>query len=496
MKTELCHERLRPGPAREKSLERFDVGTMRHFFEIASSFFGGGGVSSRAGAAAPAPAGWLRTIAAGLLVSICAHGAESGDSLFARSTMKEVDLNGLKVWLGKPVQVTAQIGWGMNWVHPGWQPSWSFIHLTPYLARFPHGNLIATYAMDPDTQQNPFFLSGFQISRDGGAHWERRYAVLIQHIPMVYLPKGKDSLMAIPSELMYRSEGDTRNFVGPCYLFEEGGAKMVLVPDGVRLVDWPWPTRVDPSAGIDAGGPQPRDNWHVGVSITGSVIKIGEKWIASIYGRKGEAPCDSSMLIASEDGGTTWRYFSTIADGDPSHVGEDRFEGANETSFVQLADGDLMAVFRTGSGTVWHVRRSYSHDGGRTWTKSDALPAWSVEPQVIRTANGTIALATGRPGIYLWLATDPRATTWQKVDLVAYHNQVVEDPSARITSFPRPASARRRSGEAWQTTSYTAMVETAPNRILLIYDRDAERQPVDEKDISRVFVLPIEIERD
>src|SRR5471032_1421130 len=114
----------------------------------------------------------FRTTALGCLLSLGAHGSP-GNGLYERAGMKELDFPSLRVWLGRPVQVTAQIGWGMNWVHPGWQPGWSFVHLTPYLAKFPGGNLIATYTMDPDTQQNPFFLSAFQISRDGGAHWGR-----------------------------------------------------------------------------------------------------------------------------------------------------------------------------------------------------------------------------------------------------------------------------------------------------------------------------------
>jgi hypothetical protein len=431
------------------------------------------------------------------VLAFCSGGAAAPlNGLYDHAGMKEVDLHGLKVWLGKPVQVTAQIGWGMSWVHPNSQPGWSFIHLTPYLAKFPGGNLIATYTMDPDTQENPFFLSAFQISHDGGAHWDRRYATLIQHIPMIFIPKAKDSLLGLPSELMYQAEGDTQNFVGPYYLFEHGGAKVVMVPDGIRLVDWPWPTRLDPSGDVGVGGPQPRNNWHAGVSITGSALKIGSRWIATIYGAKGEAPCDSSMLIASEDGGYTWRYYSTIADGDRTNVGKKEFEGANESSLLQLADGDLMAVFRTGDYGQWHIHRAYSHDGGKTWSPADELPASAVEPQVIRTANGTIALSTGRPGIDLWLSTDPRATSWQKIDLMAYHNSWASNPNERIGIFERTrAKERHVSQQVTQTTSYTAMVETSPNHLMLIYDRDSERQPADEKDISRVYVLPIEVER-
>ena len=432
-------------------------------------------------------------IGAGLLLSPSLPAAESA-GLYDHATMVEHDLKGLRVWLGRPVQVTSQIGWGMDWVHPGWQPAWSFIHLTPYMAKFPDGNLIATYTMDPDTQENPFFLSAYNISADNGAHWGRRYATLIQHIRMVFLPGEPDSLMAIASELMLKKQGDTQNLVGPYWLFKHGGAEVTMVQDGVRLVDWPWPNRRDPEA-EGAQSPQPWDNQHVEPYISGSAIRSGHKWIATAFGRKGDAAVDSSMLISSEDGGKTWRYYATIADGDPAHKDDDRYEGANESSFIRLADGELMAVFRRGSGTQWPIGRAYSHDEGETWSKADLLPAWSVEPHLIRAANGTIALATGRPQIYVWFSTDLRAASWESVNIVDHHNAMISDPSAHIASFRRPAGHHRPEYDSWQTTAYTSLVETSPNHLLLVYDRDAERKPENEKDVSRVYVLPIEIER-
>jgi hypothetical protein len=47
----------------------------------------------------------------------------------------------------------------------------------------------------------------------------------------------------------------------------------------------------------------------------------------------------------------------------------------------------------------------------------------------------------------------------------------------------------------WQTTGYTGLVEVAPNRMLLLYDRDPEQAPANQQDLSCVFVMPIEIIR-
>ena len=98
-------------------------------------------------------------------------------------------------------------------------------------------------------------------------------------------------------------------------------------------------------------------------------------------------------------------------------------EGPTETAMVQLDNGDLMAVFRIGSGREMNLRRSYSKDAGRTWSQAEAIPPYSVEPSLLRTKNGTLALSTGRPGIGLWLSKDPMGKTWQEVDIIQHHNR-------------------------------------------------------------------------
>ncbi len=413
-------------------------------------------------------------------------GQSTGSSLFSRSNMQPVDLQGLRVWLGEPVQVTAQLGWKMGW--PGYEWEHAFTHLTPDMAKFPNGELIATYALDSDAQSNPVFSTGYQISTDSGAHWGRRYSMLMQHIPMIFISKPDDSLLAVPSELFERTEGDGYNFVGPYYLFQHGGGRMEFVPDGVRVLDWPWPVDVLP-------GQQPRDNWHVGLVLTGNALEVGGKLLATGYGQKKGEKGEHAFIVSSEDGGFTWRYLSTIAGPDPAFMGQRSYEGADEMNIVHLTDGDLMAVFRVGSGRKWNLRRAYSHDEGRTWSRPDVLPAWSVYPQVIRTSSGILAISTGRPGIYLWLSTDPRGENWQSVDIAGLNNLRATEPDAKIGTFEITPNDYLSETTKWQTSSYTGLVEVAPNRLVLLYDRDPERIPRDSNDLSHVFLMPIEIER-
>ena len=432
----------------------------------------------------------------GILITCAVESAGQSDTsdLFSRAVMQEVDMKGLRVWIGHPTQVTAQLGWqqsGPPYDKYDWNgepakvrgsSAWASVHLTPYMARFPHGELLVTYALDPDTYSNPVTVSAFQISKDDGRHWGRRYSLLMQHMTMMFVPKAPNSLLALPSEMFQATPGDATNYRGPSYLFEQGGDRMVMTPDGVRVLDFPWPAHLWPS-------PQPRDNWHVGLFISGSALEVGNRLLATADLLKEGENLWSVILLASEDGGYTWRYFSTIAGPDLTHASQDGYEGPNEINMIRLADGDLMAVFRVGSGRKWNLQRAYSHDEGRSWTKPDVLPAWSVSPELKRIENGTIVLATGRPGIHLWLSTDPRSTTWQDIDIVALHNHSVHDPHERILSF------ETKDSTVWQTSSYTGLVEVSPNRLLLVYERDPERAPAGPDDLSRVFVLPIEVEQ-
>ncbi len=414
------------------------------------------------------------------------HGQSSDSILFSRSEMLSTDLQGLRVWTGRPVQVTAQLGWKMGW--PGYEWEHAFTHLTPTMAKFPNGELIATYALDSDAQSNPVFSTGYQISTDSGAHWGRRYSMLMQHIPLTFIPKPDDSLLGLPSELFQMTAGDEHNFLGPYYLFQQAGKSMEFVPEGVRVVDWPWAVDVSP-------GQQPRDNWHVGLVITGNALEMGGKLLATGYGSKKGEKGIYAFILSSQDGGYTWRYFSTVAGPDSALMGQRSYEGADEMNLVQLADGDLMAVFRVGSGRKWNLRRAYSHDQGRTWSQADALPAWSVYPQVMRTSSGILALSTGRPGIYLWLSTDERGANWQSVDIAGLNNHWATEASQRIETFEITPNDYLSETTKWQTSSYTGLVEVAPNRLLLLYDRDPERIPRDSQDLSYVFAMPIEIER-
>lgn len=142
-----------------------------------------------------------------------------------------------------------------------------------------------------------------------------------------------------------------------------------------------------------------------------------------------------------------------------------------------------MCISRVGSSESQKLARTTSRDGGKTWSTIDRLPAFSVAPQVCRTANGTLLLSTGRPGLWLWLCTDSRGIRWQNFDVVAHHNASV-DQASQMTAV--------------QTTAYTAVLEVEENRVLLAYDRTPfgwQAVPADSGERSQIYLLELRVGR-
>ncbi len=99
-----------------------------------------------------------------------------------------------------------------------------------------------------------------------------------------------------------------------------------------------------------------------------------------------------SIVVISDDEGLTWEYLSTIAapqEGDP--VGE----GFGEPTMIQLNDGRLLCLMRTGHYTPLYA--SWSEDGGGSWTE----PAYTglergCDPCLLRLQDGRVAVSYGK----------------------------------------------------------------------------------------------------
>ena len=159
--------------------------------------------------------------------------------------------------------------------------------------------------------------------------------------------------------------------------------------------------------------------------------------LASMYGRFVGDKRYRSILVRSTDGGVNWQYFSTMAY-DPNADGE----GLCEPSVIELAGGDLFCIMRIGSGKPMYAVRS--SDGGSTWTTPVRLGPHtaSVFPDLVLMSNGILACSFGRPGCHLMFSVDGKGDRWTK----------------RTTIFEG------------SSTSYTAIREVAPGRLLYVHD--------------------------
>ena len=77
--------------------------------------------------------------------------------------------------------------------------------------------------------------------------------------------------------------------------------------------------------------------------------------------------------------------------------------------------------------------------------------------------------------------------------MLAYHNAHAP-PTMQIahTSVPKPD----HHSPEMQTTAYTAMIEIAPNRVFLVYDRTPYGwSPIPAGERGQIFLLELEIAR-
>lgn len=244
----------------------------------------------------------------------------------------------------------------------------------------------------------------------------------------------------------------------------------------------------------DHGLAQPTQSFQW--SNTGTIIRLVEgSLLTTAYGvyRRDQtshptpAANVSAAVFRSSTGGASWEWLRTAAGSSAAHPAHPDCVGASENHVERLADGSLLMVYRVANDT--HVLCFTASKDGVEWSagaplrggavlNGSALPQrdpWGVAPRLMRLSCGLLALTTGRPGIMLWLATDP-PTTWRPYNLAAHHNRLL--PAARFTSncssfaaaHPKggaedciiPTADVPGRGGAGSTTSYTGLTQAQP----------------------------------
>jgi len=146
-----------------------------------------------------------------------------------------------------------------------------------------------------------------------------------------------------------------------------------------------------------------------GRSPYGRMINIGSTLLMPIYGNSVGKPKDFresvSYILRSVDSGRTWDDLSLVA------------EEMNETSFVNLPDGGLLAILRSAKDHPDSLYSSLSKDDGYTWTEPVRITEDSEHPgDIILLSNGWLLLVFGHRhpphGVQGMVSTDS-GRTWE-----------------------------------------------------------------------------------
>ena len=250
---------------------------------------------------------------------------------------------------------------------------------------------------------------------------------------------------------------DWRNVVADGTVLSCDGEVVLARPEAVRF------------SGLPRDLLEYGDAQQLSLLTSGSIVALEGGLLTTLYGRfepaadKLEYAC---LAFSSADGGFTWQFRAVVAD---SQLTPGAPEGPNESHTARQPDGRLLCVFRVGSGREYAFYRSHSSDEGRTWTHPQPLEnAWSVQPRLATLDIGALTLTGGRPGLMLWVCGDGQGASWHPVNLGAHHNNTVAEDALRF--LPEVAAATSRSDPP-NTSSYTSMVATGPDEVLISYDR-------------------------
>ena len=153
-------------------------------------------------------------------------------------------------------------------------------------------------------------------------------------------------------------------------------------------------------------------------------------------------------------------------------------EGPNEHDMALLGNGDVLCVTRMGAGDgkggYMPLYKSLSKDGGKTWSKAEALPGIGcARPHLVQLNDNITLLSAGRSmmkGAYsrsfsVWASTD-HGVTWARSDGSYHHND-----KAKITGAPMwPASCNRTGWRFEFTSGYVGLVRVGPRSAMVLYD--------------------------
>lgn len=186
----------------------------------------------------------------------------------------------------------------------------------------------------------------------------------------------------------------------------------------------------------------------------------------------------TSVVAFRSHDGYSWQYAGTILDAAGLPTSE---EGPNQNDIVLLADNrTLMCVMRVDSGEGPSMRytplvRSFSSDGGSTWSRPESFGEGFAtgHPRLTRMGDGQILLSgnqltpTDRDLLLYWNEAGD-GQTWQPHSVSYWHNALEADGSLHFTAAVNNSPAVPRHGEI---TGLSSLISTEAQSGVLLYSR-------------------------
>ena len=113
-----------------------------------------------------------------------------------------------------------------------------------------------------------------------------------------------------------------------------------------------------------------------------------------------------------------------------------------------------------------------SNDMAHSWNLTvGPLQLLSARPRALVLVNGALLLSGGRPGLSLWASADGFGKTWEKYDIPAEHNKLINKPDHKFCDTFVNASMHPYTVHGAQSSAYTAIVPLANEYGLVCYGK-------------------------
>lgn len=169
------------------------------------------------------------------------------------------------------------------------------------------------------------------------------------------------------------SEDDGRTWHGP---EGPGSVYEVFTPEGYAIseMDVPWGWHLMAPGHILSSG-----EWILPINVSTDPEPLGEIQSEVIF------LISKNILTESDPEKITFDFYPKPPNGIKSPIENERDRSlAQEPQLVELSDGRLMCIFRTGNGRIEYT---VSEDHGRTWSDGEILRYWPGEGPVVMNPN-------------------------------------------------------------------------------------------------------------